>query len=300
MASGSVAINNEDTTLIHNIFPGIIKDGNQPLPENIPMTAEQEDANPPEFFGAWEHSESSYCYLDGGRKSKLHLNFNNEVSPTIQQLFEMVFFKDFIVGMIMPVTCQCLQADKQYSMIYGEFLHSLGLWFLMGTIKGPEFWSLGEVDGLVRAPMRLGTFMSCKQFEAILKALAITAGHPLAFWDHFWEVRDMLQAWNKNMVEQFTPSWVSCLDESMSAWMNKFTCPGWMFVPRKPWPFGNEHHTACCSLSGILWQLELVEGKDAPSTIITIKEKWLDCYFKCWSPSVEGAMLWFLTVAFMY
>ena len=24
----------------------------------------------------------------------------------------------------------------------------------------------------------------------------------------------------------------------------------------------------CCSLSGILWQLELVEGKDAPSTII--------------------------------
>ena len=24
----------------------------------------------------------------------------------------------------------------------------------------------------------------------------------------------------------------------------------------------------CCSLAGILWQLELVEGKDAPSTII--------------------------------
>ena len=78
----------------------------------------------------------------------------------------------------------------------------------------------------------------------------------------------MLKAWNKNMVDQFTPSWVSCLDESMSTWMNKYTCPGWMFVPRKPWPIGNEYHTVCCSLSGIFWQLELVEGKDAPSTII--------------------------------
>ena len=41
-----------------------------------------------------------------------------------------------------------------------------------------------------------------------------------------------------------------------------------MFVPREPWPFGNEYHTVCCSLSGILWQMELVEGKDSPSEII--------------------------------
>ena len=54
----------------------------------------------------------------------------------------------------------------------------------------------------------------------------------------------------------------------MSTWMNKYSCPGWMFVPRKPWPFGNEYHTVCCSLSGILWQMELVEGKDSPSEII--------------------------------
>ena len=32
--------------------------------------------------------------------------------------------------------------------------------------------------------------------------------------------------------------------------------------------FGNEYHTVCCSLSGILWQMELVEGKDSPSQII--------------------------------
>ena len=48
----------------------------------------------------------------------------------------------------------------------------------------------------------------------------------------------------------------------------KYSCPGWMFMRRKPWPFGNEYHTVCCSLSGILWQMELVEGKDSPSQII--------------------------------
>ena len=65
------------------------------------------------------------------------------------------------------------------------------------------------------------------------------------------------------MNEKFQPGWIACLDESMSTWTNKFTCPGFMFVPQKPWPFGNEYHTICCGLSGILFGLELVEGKDA-------------------------------------
>ena len=79
---------------------------------------------------------------------------------------------------------------------YGEFLHWLGLWFIMATINSPEhidLWSMGEVDCFVGAPMRLGTFMSRKQFEAILKALAITARQPP-------------EAWSANMTEQFTPS----------------------------------------------------------------------------------------------
>ena len=109
--------------------------------------------------------------------------------------------------------------------------------------------------------------MSRKRFEAILKALGITARQPPSFRDPFWEVREVLETWNSNMMEQFTPSWINCLDESMSTWINKYSCPGWMFVPQKPWPFGNEYHTVRCSLSGILWQMELVEGKDSPLEI---------------------------------
>ena len=102
-------------------------------------------------------------------------------------------------------------------------------WFVVP--HGNNQWSMGEVDCFVGASMRLGQFMSRKHFEAILKALAITARQPPAFRDHFWEGREIIEAWNANMIEQFTPSWVSCLDESMSTWTNKYSCPGWMFVP---------------------------------------------------------------------
>jgi len=66
------------------------------------------------------------------------------------------------------------------------------------------------------------------------------------------------------MKEIFYPSWALCLDESMSIWMNRYTCPGWVFCPRKPHPFGNEYHTICCAESGILFDFEIVEGNDRP------------------------------------
>ena len=40
-----------------------------------------------------------------------------------------------------------------------------------------------------------------------------------------------------------------------------------MFFPRKPHPFGNEYHTACCGLTGILFVMEMVEGKDRPKEL---------------------------------
>ena len=53
----------------------------------------------------------------------------------------------------------------------------------------------------------------------------------------------------------------------MSIWHNRWTCPGWIFCPRKPHPFGNECHTACYALPGIMFSAELVEGHDRPGAI---------------------------------
>ena len=83
----------------------------------------------------------------------------------------------------------------------------------------------------------------------------------------FWEVHAMITAWNSNMNQQFSPGYANCLDESMSIWTNQFTCPGFIFVPCKPWPFGNEYHLVCCCLSGIMWGIDLVEGKDQPNEL---------------------------------
>ena len=119
MASGAPAINNEDARLIHSLFLGMVEDDYQPLPKNISTMAEQQESNPPEFFRGWEHCGSCYQCLNGGRKNKVHVNYNHEVSRQSNNCFRC-FSKDFIVGMIVPVTCRCLQVDKQCSMTYGS------------------------------------------------------------------------------------------------------------------------------------------------------------------------------------
>ena len=74
----------------------------------------------------------------------------------------------------------------------------------------------------------------------------------------------MISLWNANMAEIFSPGWACCLDESMSIWFNRYTCPGWVFCPRKPHPWGNEYHTIGCGVCGIMFGIEMVEGEHAP------------------------------------
>ena len=78
-----------------------------------------------------------------------------------------------------------------------------------------------------------------------------TSNEPPVYVDWFWEVRQLIDAWNV----------------SMSKWVSEYTCPGFMYVPRKPWPFGNEYHDARCADSDIIWQVDLREGKDRPTDL---------------------------------
>ena len=57
---------------------------------------------------------------------------------------------------------------------------------------------------------------------------------------------------------------MNTIDESMSKWVNEYTCPGFMCVPCKPWKFGNEYHDAGCAMSDIIWRVDLREGMDRP------------------------------------
>jgi Transposase IS4 len=81
----------------------------------------------------------------------------------------------------------------------------------------------------------------------------------------------------------FSPDWIYCVDESISVWTDMWTCPGWMFVPRKPHPIGNEYHSLCCGVSGVMYTIELVEGKIVNDNcslqnILNTERLWDDCF----------------------
>ena len=46
--------------------------------------------------------------------------------------------------------------------------------------------------------------------------------------------------------------------------MNHYTCPGWMFVPRKPHYFWYDYHIIVCAKYTVIYNMEIVEGKDLP------------------------------------
>eukprot|EP00957_Ditylum_brightwellii_P025691 1943599-Ditylum_brightwellii.AAC.1 len=53
----------------------------------------------------------------------------------------------------------------------------------------------------------------------------------------------------------------------MSIWTNRWACPDWMFCPHKPHPYDNEYHSIRDGESGIMYTIEMVEGKDRPKEV---------------------------------
>ena len=210
------------------------------------------------------------------RNAKPELSFwmSNSVEPSNLQIFEGLFFMSFIKRMSLPQTNNTLPAGEKHVQ-YGEFLRWLGLWMLMGTLIGSqrhEVWATHTINLFHGALLRLGVWMSRKRFDAILSALSFTDAIPqhsstsFGRSDRWWRPGVGVGVW-VNMVENFVPGYVNCLDKSMSIWTNKFTYPGFIFIPHKPWAFGNEYHTVCCCTSGIMWGIDLVEGKDHPRAL---------------------------------
>jgi hypothetical protein len=112
--------------------------------------------------------------------------------------------------------------------------------------------------------------MPWRRYREITVAMQFTDAPPPTiktegFVDRFHEVRNMIDCFNQYYSESNHPSWLNCLDESMSSWLNKF-CPGFMCVPRKPHPFSNEYHSIADGDDGkpIMWRVKIVEGTGRP------------------------------------
>jgi len=263
-----------------------VDDDNEPAPENIPV------ADAPLFrLGGGLHEGQEWGWDGIDQRAMLGGAMYNGPSfadgwtpqrKTFLEIFLHLFPLEFLTNVIVEGTSSALVGVNSARTTIGEMLRYVGMWLLMSCyMKSPDyFWRSApqttttpddEDEENDTPSFTFNRYMSRRRFVAITSALRFTSLTPPTFRDKFWEVREMIAAWNEHMAKIFLSAWVVCLDESMSIWHNRWTCPGWVFCPRKPHPFGNEYHTACCGLSGILFSMELVEGKDHPPQI---QERW--------------------------
>jgi len=183
-------------------------------------------------------------------------------------LFRLAFPESFIIEVLIPQTNKNIEGEE---LTLSEFYVWLGVNFLIGCCEGivdrRDWWSTDPVTDFKGAPYRMSKYISGNRYDAINAAMRFTDEEAPNFEDKLHEVRKMLLFFNSHYEQNYSPAWLSCLDESMNEWMNKFS-PGFMHVPRKPHPFGNEYHTVCdgdeTQGNPILWRLEIQEGKDRP------------------------------------
>jgi hypothetical protein len=239
-----------------------IDDDNAPAPENIPQA--NDDPNTVVFRSEWGHDGICFRRNNGANNQTarlVHLKEGMRLSHL--QMFEMLFPTTFVKNVMLPA----MNAKIRKQVEYGEFLQYIGIMLKISTTAGHstrDFWKLDQ-SGTRETPFRFNDVMSRDRFDEITQNLTYTNKEPPPYKDRFWQIRDVIQAWNDNMADEFQAGWITVLDESMSKWVNKYTCPGFMVVPRKPWPLGNEYHSIVCSQSDVMFAIELVEGKDVPS-----------------------------------
>lgn len=154
-------------------------------------------------------------------------------------------------------------ADTSLALTADELLCWVGVLMVASRFAGSRLalWSTPETKYDPRPPV--GDAMSRRRFDSIAAALRLTDKPRPPYVDKFHAVRELIDDFNAHLRTIFRPSDLVCLDESMVTF-NNARSPGNMFVPRKPNPVGNEYHTICDVETGILFRMELVEGKDRP------------------------------------
>ncbi len=241
-------------------------DDNKPAPKNVPTAGNVTSNNELNDGQVWGYDGLDQRAATGAMDYEPAFQNNwNLVGKSAFDLFKKLWPYQFFIKVIVEQTSQALVAQNLPALSEGELLRYLGIWLLMATCSGwnqRDFWDCHEPSERRNAcPYRLGKYMTKNRFDNITRELRFTKANKPTFVDRIWEVRQLIDEWNKNMASIFIPSWILCLDESMSIWFSMFTCPGWVFCPRKPHPFGNEYHSMCCAISGVMMSIKLVEGK---------------------------------------
>ena len=265
---------------------GVEVDDEGPAPENA-----VDQPTPTEQVGVWEKQvicpRRSSGIIGGNTAGRWkEKSWCQIVTMSEFAIFRLTFPEEYIRSVIIPATNIVLEGEQ---LTLREFYVWLGCRFFIACHVGEydtrAWWSKKPPSRWEGAPHRLNDIIERNRFEDITRSLRLTNIPPPTFLDGFYEIRQLHDAFNDYYEENYFPSWLSCLDESMSPWTNKY-CPGYMFVPRKPHPFGNEYHSIADGDQGkpIMWRVKIQEGKDRPMNGNTPR---YPSQFECYSTTAK-------------
>ena len=103
----------------------------------------------------------------------------------------------------------------------------------MATTQGTkqhDFWSVAPTNIFDNASFRLNHLMSRDRFDSILKAISNTILPAPDYPDRFHEVREMIEAWNENMQNNFKPGRTHCMFRQINVYMDKHAYLSWIHV----------------------------------------------------------------------
>ena len=107
-----------------------------------------------------------------------------------------------------------LKRENSLPLTLGELMRYIGMRLLMSTLQGwsmEEYWYYDPVPRPQEegpCPYNFKEYMHKRRFFAITKCLTFTDAIPPAYRDKFWQVRQMIRAWNENMANHFVVAWV--------------------------------------------------------------------------------------------
>ena len=134
----------------------------------------------------------------------------------------MAFPEQWVRDVLIPATNEDISGEE---INLKEFYVYLGCHFFMSCFEGISdrrlWWSPKPVSSQEGAPFWMQKYMALQQFIQITSDMRFKNKPSTSFLDRFHDVRQMINNFNAHYLENYTPSWLSFLDESMNYFLDK-------------------------------------------------------------------------------
>ena len=193
---------------------------------------------------------------------------------------------DFFMAIFPKKQLQCMIEETNKRLVKGghpkltkgELLKWFGILLLITRFEYGEraqLWSNRSHCKFIPAP-NFGekTGMTRERFHAIFREMVWSVQPPerpetMSSEQYRWLlIEDFVANFNEHRSQYFHPSWLVCVDESISRWYGlgghwiNTGLPMYVAMDRKP-EDGLEIQNACCGHSGIMYQIKLVKTAEA-------------------------------------